>query len=324
MNEPLLEVNGLKKYFSVKSGFFRRELRYLQAVDGISFKIKRGQMFGLVGESGCGKTTTGRLLVKSIAPTAGEIVFNGKSIIELDDDELRDFRQSVQMIFQDPYQSLNPRMTIFDIIAEPLKIHKIGAFNQREELVAGIMEKVGLSPAASFIFRYPHELSGGQRQRVAIARAMVIKPDFIVADEPTSMLDVSIRTQVIELMKKLQEESRVSYLYITHDLAVARYLCTEIAVMYLGKIVESGEIEQVTQNPAHPYTQALISAVPIPDPSYQRESIAIIGGVSKPIDLLPRCRFYDRCYERDQHCQSQAMPDLHEIEEQHFVACYQR
>ncbi len=324
MNEPLLEVNGLEKYFSVKSGFFRRELKYLQAVDGISFKIKRGQMFGLVGESGCGKTTTGRLLVKSIAPTAGEIVFNGKSIIELDGDEVRDFRQSVQMIFQDPYQSLNPRMTIFDIIAEPLKIHKIGAFNQREELVAGIMEKVGLSPAASFIFRYPHELSGGQRQRVAIARAMVIKPDFIVADEPTSMLDVSIRTQVIELMKKLQEESRVSYLYITHDLAVARYLCTEIAVMYLGKIVESGEIEKVTQNPAHPYTQALISAVPIPDPSYQRESIAIIGGVSKPIDLLPRCRFYDRCYERDQHCQSQAMPDLHEIEEQHFVACYQR
>lgn len=324
MNEPLLEVNGLEKYFSIKSGFFRRELKYLQAVDGISFKIKRGQMFGLVGESGCGKTTTGRLLVKSITPTAGEIVFNGKSIIELDDDEVRDFRQSVQMIFQDPYQSLNPRMTIFDIIAEPLKIHKIGAFNQREELVAGIMEKVGLSPAASFIFRYPHELSGGQRQRVAIARAMVIKPDFIVADEPTSMLDVSIRTQVIELMKKLQEESRVSYLYITHDLAVARYLCTEIAVMYLGKIVESGEIEKVTQNPAHPYTQALISAVPIPDPSYQRESIAIIGGVSKPIDLLPRCRFYDRCYERDQHCQSQAMPDLHEIEEQHFVACYQR
>lgn len=324
MNEPLLEVNGLEKYFSVKSGFFRRELKYLQAVDGISFKIKRGQMFGLVGESGCGKTTTGRLLVKSIVPTAGEIVFNGKSIIELDDDEVRDFRQSVQMIFQDPYQSLNPRMTIFDIIAEPLKIHKIGAFNQREELVAGIMEKVGLSPAASFIFRYPHELSGGQRQRVAIARAMVIKPDFIVADEPTSMLDVSIRTQVIELMKKLQEESRVSYLYITHDLAVARYLCTEIAVMYLGKIVERGEIEKVTQNPAHPYTQALISAVPIPDPSYQRESIAIIGGVSKPIDLLPRCRFYDRCYERDQHCQSQAMPDLHEIEEQHFVACYQR
>lgn len=324
MNEPLLEVNGLEKHFSVKSGFFRRELKYLQAVDGISFKIKRGQMFGLVGESGCGKTTTGRLLVKSIVPTAGEIVFNGKSIIELDDDEVRDFRQSVQMIFQDPYQSLNPRMTIFDIIAEPLKIHKIGAFNQREELVAGIMEKVGLSPAASFIFRYPHELSGGQRQRVAIARAMVIKPDFIVADEPTSMLDVSIRTQVIELMKKLQEESRVSYLYITHDLAVARYLCTEIAVMYLGKIVESGEIEKVTQNPAHPYTQALISAVPIPDPSYQRESIAIIGGVSKPIDLLPRCRFYDRCYERDQHCQSQAMPDLHEIEEQHFVACYQR
>ena len=324
MNEPLLEVNGLEKYFSVKSGFFRRELKYLQAVDGISFKIKRGQMFGLVGESGCGKTTTGRLLVKSIAPTAGEIVFNGKSIIELDDDEVRNFRQSVQMIFQDPYQSLNPHMTIFDIIAEPLKIHKIGAFNQREELVAGIMEKVGLSPAASFIFRYPHELSGGQRQRVAIARAMVIKPDFIVADEPTSMLDVSIRTQVIELMKKLQEESRVSYLYITHDLAVARYLCTEIAVMYLGKIVESGEIEKVTQNPAHPYTQALISAVPVPDPSYQRESIAIIGGVSKPIDLLPRCRFYDRCYERDQHCQNQAMPDLHEIEEEHFVACYQR
>lgn len=324
MNEPLLEVNGLEKYFSVKSGFFRRERKYLQAVDGISFKIKRGQMFGLVGESGCGKTTTGRLLVKSIAPTAGEIVFNGKSIIELDDDEVRDFRQSVQMIFQDPYQSLNPRMTIFDIIVEPLKIHKIGAFNQREELVAGIMEKVGLSPAASFIFRYPHELSGGQRQRVAIARAMVIKPDFIVADEPTSMLDVSIRTQVIELMKKLQEESRVSYLYITHDLAVARYLCAEIAVMYLGKIVESGEIEKVTQNPAHPYTQALISAVPIPDPSYQRESIAIISGVSKPIDLHPRCRFYDRCYERDQHCQSQAMPDLHEIEEQHFVACYQR
>lgn len=322
--DNLIEVRGLKKYFPVSSGFFRRKTKFLKAVDGISFSISRGKMFGLVGESGCGKTTTGRLLVKSIDPTDGEIIFKGENVVELDRQEMREFRQSVQMIFQDPYESLNPRMTVYDIIAEPLKVHGIGTVNEREDRVASLLERVGLIPPSSFIFRYPHELSGGQRQRVAIARAMVIEPDFIVADEPTSMLDVSIRTQIMQLMTELQEESRVTYLYITHDLAVARYLCADIGVMYLGKLVERGDAEKVTQNPIHPYTRALISAVPVPDPTYNREAIEIIGGVSKPIDPPPRCRFYDRCPERDKECEELPAPRLKKVEENHFVACHHR
>ncbi|MEJ6949934.1 ABC transporter ATP-binding protein [Natronospora cellulosivora (SeqCode)] len=321
-NNNIIEVKGLKKYFPIAKGFMQKDIEYLKAVDNISFTIEKGKMFGLVGESGCGKSTTGRLLVKSYEPTAGEILFKGNNVVDLPKKDISAFRQSVQMIFQDPYESLNPRMTIFDIVSEPLKVHKIGTVNEREEKVAEILELVGLVPASSFIFRYPHELSGGQRQRVAIARAIVIEPDFIVADEPTSMLDVSIRTQVMELMMKLQEELEVSYLYITHDLAVARYLCDRIAVMYLGNIVEMGEIESVTQNPIHPYTKALISAVPIPDPTFNRESIEIKGGISKPINPLPRCRFYDRCPEADETCKNQAAPELTELGEDHFVACY--
>lgn len=321
-NTPLLEVRGLSKYFPISKGFFKKEVKFLKAVDNISFSIAPGTMFGLVGESGCGKSTTGRLLVKSHTPTAGNIFFKGKDITVLNGLETKQFRQSVQMIFQDPYESLNPRMTIFDIIAEPLKIHHVGTIRDREERVAEMLEKVGLAPASSFIFRYPHELSGGQRQRVAIARSIVMEPDFIVADEPTSMLDVSIRTQIMRLMVKLQEDSQVGYLYITHDLGVARYLCKDIGVMYLGNLVEMGETEAVTQNPVHPYTKALISAVPVPDPEFNRKAIEIRGGVSKPINPPERCRFYDRCPERDDYCKEAPAPALREVETDHYCACH--
>jgi peptide/nickel transport system ATP-binding protein len=244
-------------------------------------------------------------------------------IATLEGRALKEFRRNAQMIFQDPYESLNPRMTIFDIVSEPLGIHGIGNIYEREERVAELLSLVGLTPPESFLFRYPHELSGGQRQRVAIARAMILNPSFIVADEPTSMLDVSIRTGVMNLMLDLREEFGISYLYITHDLAVARYMCDRIAVMYLGKIVELGPTEEVIQNPLHPYTRALISAVPIPDPTVERQPIEIKGGVSKPIDPAPRCRFYERCPIATERCTREDHPPLEDKGNGHLVACYE-
>ena len=328
---------------------FRRARHFIHAVDHISFEIGEGEIFGLIGESGCGKTTTGKLLVKLLEPTGGHIYFkqsntNNRSgnpvaavadapvelrlgeyldIAHLEGRELKEFRRNVQMIFQDPYESLNPRMTIYDIVAEPLKVQGIGSLVEREERVAEMLELVGLTPAGSFLFRFPHELSGGQRQRVAIARAMILNPSFIVADEPTSMLDVSIRTGVMNLMLELREEFKISYLYITHDLAVARYMCDRIAVMYLGKIVEMGPTEAVIQNPLHPYTKALIAAVPIPDPMAVHRTIDIKGVVTKPIDPAPRCRFYDRCPIAMEHCKIAEHPPLEEKAPGHFVACYE-
>jgi peptide/nickel transport system ATP-binding protein len=293
------------------------------ALKGIDIEFRKNEFVSILGPSGCGKTTTGRLLVKSEAPTSGRIFLNGNDVSSLQGRNLQKFRQQVQMIFQDPYESLNPRMTIFDIVAEPLTVHRIGSISDREDKVSMLLEKVGLTPANSFLFRFPHELSGGQRQRVAIARALVLDPAFVAADEPTSMLDVSIRTGIMRLMADLQEEYRMSYLYITHDLAVARYLCDRIAVMYLGKIVEMGDTETVIRTPQHPYTRALISAVPVPNPKVKRQPVEIKGGVSQPINPPARCRFFERCAMATERCEGQDHPALVEKAPGHWVSCYE-
>ncbi len=306
---PLVKVEGLKMYFPVSTSIMRQSHSFIHAVDDICFEIPEGKSLALVGESGCGKTTTGKLLTRLYKPTAGRILLRDDGhlvdLVSLRGKSLKRFRRHVQMIFQDPYESLNPRLTIFDTVAEPLMVQNIGTLQEREERVAILLEKVGLMPASSFMFRYPHELSGGQRQRVAIARALVVEPHFIVADEPTSMLDVSIRTGVMTLMMNLARDLGLSYLYITHDLAVARYTSNEIAVMYMGKIVERGDTEALLSSPLHPYTQALISAVPIPDPTIQRQAPTIKGGISQPIDPPARCRFFERCPKQYSACEKE-------------------
>ena len=277
MKNNLIEVRNLEKYFEVSGGLFSRNKSVVKAVDGISFDIPFGSSLGLVGQSGCGKTTTARALSLLDPKTNGNVNFfneetsSMQSIDELEGEELKKFRRNIQMIFQDPYESLNPRWNIKDIILEPLNIHNIGDFKEREEAVYEILKTVGLTPPENYMPRYPHELSGGQRQRVSIARTLIMKPKFVVCDEPTSMLDVSIRISIMDLMLNLAKDLEVSYLYITHDLAVARYMCDRIAVMFNGKIVEIAETEELLGNPIHPYTKRLISSIPIPDPSYIRK-----------------------------------------------------
>ncbi len=325
-HDVLVRVENLSKLFPVGQGVFRKADTFIHAVSELNLEIKRGESVGLVGESGCGKTTTGKLLTRLVDPTSGNIRLltdEGEvDIAHLRGNDMKIFRRRVQMIFQDPYESMNPRLTIYDTVAEPLDVQGIGTIAEREARVADLLETVGLTPASSFLFRYPHELSGGQRQRVAIARALVINPDFVVADEPTSMLDVSVRTGVMHLMQELAERFGVTYLYITHDLAVARYMCDRIAVMYLGKIVEIGETEELLHNPKHPYTKALLSAVPVPDPTYKRESVEIKGGISKPVNPLPRCRFYERCPLADEYCDTHDHPPLEDKANEHYAACY--
>lgn len=323
----LVRVEHLVKKFPVSAGLFKTSKSFIHAVDDISFEIGYGSSLGLVGESGCGKTTTGKLLTRLYDPTSGLIEINDPKVGQVDlatlkGQDLKEFRGRVQIIFQDPYESLNPRRTIFDTVAEPLVVQGMGNITQREEQVSTLLETVGLTPASSFLFRYPHELSGGQRQRVAIARALVVNPSFVVADEPTSMLDVSIRIGVMQLMMELANKMGVSYLYITHDLAVARYMCQRIAVMYIGKIIEKAPTEELLANPLHPYTQALISAVPVPDPEFQRQAIPIKGGVSAPIDPPDQCRFYNRCPFADNFCRDNPHPPLEDKGDGHFVACY--
>ena len=281
MSNNLIEVRNLVKHFEVSKSVFSRNKKIVKAVDGISFDIKAGETLGLVGQSGCGKTTTARSLCLLDPKTSGSVNFynpdtqNMESIDNIDEDGMGIFRRNMQMIFQDPYESLNPRWTIKDIIKEPLDIHNIGSFDEREEAVMEILRTVGLTPPENYLNRYPHEISGGQRQRVSIARTLVMKPKFVICDEPTSMLDVSIRISIMDLMLNLAKELDVSYLYITHDLAVARYMCNRIAVMFNGKIVEIAETEELLQNPIHPYTKRLISSIPIPDPKYVRERYEI-------------------------------------------------
>ena len=331
----LLRVEGLTKRFPLSSSPFRRVNHYIHAVDGVSFHLSRGESLGLVGESGCGKTTVGKLLVKLMEPDDGRIRFSfpalagaGESEGEVEPSALRgkqvrDFRRRAQMIFQDPYESMNPRRTIYDIVSEPLSVQKIGTVMDRVDRVRGILDSVGLTPSSSFLFRHPHELSGGQRQRVAIARALVISPAFVVADEPTSMLDVSSRTGIMLLMQQLAEDYQISYLHVTHDLAVARYMCDRIAVMYLGKIVELAETEELLSRPVHPYTKALLSAVPAPNPGNRREPPEIHGDLTLAVDPPSRCRFYERCPMATDFCRDNPHPGLEESAPGHYAACYE-
>jgi peptide/nickel transport system ATP-binding protein len=322
----LITVSGLKKYFPVEAGPFRAARRRLRAVDGISFSISAGESLNLVGESGCGKTTTGKLLVKLCQPTGGSMqLVDGKERFDLADmnpAQLRRFRRKAQMIFQDPYESLNPRLTVFDTIAEPLNVQNIGRLPERQQRVAEMLALVGLTPPPAFLFRFPHELSGGQRQRVAIARALVVNPVFAVADEPTSMLDVSIRAGVMHLMLELADRLKMSYLFITHDFAVARYMGNKTAVMYLGKIVETGDTEELLAHALHPYTQALLTAVPAANSHARRPAPNLKGGISTPVDPPARCRFYARCPISDEYCLNRDHPPLEDKGAGHFAACY--
>lgn len=321
-----INVIELKKWFSVRKGFlttvFSREQLFLRAVDQISFDIKVGEVFGLAGESGSGKTTTGRLLLKLIKPTSGKIYFKGQDITDLSEKELKPLRRKMQIVFQDPYESMNPRMTIRDIVAEGLGTQKIATTEKEmDEKVVDILKDVELVPPEEFLLRYPHELSGGQRQRVAVARAFVLRPEFIVADEPVSMLDVSIRAEILNLMLDFVEKFNVSFLYITHDVALARHMCDRVAIMYLGKIMEMGATERIVYEPLHPYTQALIAAVPVPDPTSKRTRLPVKGEIPSPVNLPPGCRFHTRCPIADENCR-QKEPKFIEVGKQHFVACH--
>lgn len=315
MVEPLISARGIKKYFDVGEGM-------LKAVDGISFDIYPGETFGLVGESGCGKTTAGRTIVRLYDPTEGELIFNGKNIYELSSSEMQEVRRNFQIIFQDPYASLNPRMTVEDIVAEPLDIHK--AYKSRKERrnrVIELLSLVGLSEEHAM--RFPHEFSGGQRQRVGIARALALNPKFIVCDEPISALDVSIQAQVVNLLKDLQEKLGLTYLFIAHDLSMVRYISDRVGVMYLGHMMEIAKSEELYISPIHPYTRALLSAIPIPDPDIQRgrERIMLEGDVPSPINPKEGCRFVDRCSYAIPKCR-EITPTLEEVKENHFVACH--
>ncbi len=320
--EDLVKVKNLKIYFPVTAGLiFSKKIADNKAVDGISFDIKTGETLGLVGESGCGKSTTGRAILQLYTPTEGEIIFDGKDLTQLKGNEMRLMRRKMQMIFQDPYASLNPRMSVRDIIGEPLAIHKLGNGAERRERVAELMRIVGLNPY--YATRFPHEFSGGQRQRIGIARALAVSPDFIVADEPVSALDVSIQAQIINLMEELQEQFNLTYLFIAHDLSVVRHISDRVAVMYLGKMMELADRNAIYENPLHPYTKALLSAVPVPDPAVERKRERIILTGDVPSSLRPPrgCVFHTRCPIAIDECR-EVIPEWREVEPGHWVACH--
>ncbi|MCW3994239.1 MAG: ABC transporter ATP-binding protein [Candidatus Bathyarchaeota archaeon] len=325
MLSEIVKVEHLKKYFPVQKSFleqlFTRELSYVKAVDDVAFSIRSGEIFTLAGESGCGKTTAGRVVVRLLEPTSGKIYFNGEDITKLRGEKLRLLRRKMQMIFQDPYASLNPRMKVVDAVGHPLEIHELVKGGEKKKMVLEVLEKVGLTPPEQFVNLYPHQLSGGQRQRVALARSIILKPEFMVADEPVSMIDVSLRSTIIDLMLSFRKELGLTYLFITHDLAVAKYISDKIAIMYLGKIVEMGHKEPLFRNPMHPYTQALLSAIPVPNPERERKRIELAGEVPSAIDIPTGCRFHPRCAYRTDKC-SKEEPQLIEVGKGHFVACH--
>ncbi|SFC55103.1 ABC transporter ATP-binding protein [Clostridium uliginosum] len=318
--EVILEIKDLCKYFPVSKGLFKGT-SYVKAVDRVSFTINKGETLGLVGESGCGKTTTGRTILKLYTPTSGQIIFNGKDITNYSIKEMVPLRKELQMIFQDPYASLNPRMTVGDIIGEAIDVHNLYSGEARTERIRSLLSKVGL--ASDHINRYPHEFSGGQRQRIGIARALAVQPSLIVCDEPISALDVSIQAQVINMLEELQEELGLTYLFIAHDLSMVKHISTHIGVMYLGRMVEKGESNKVYSEAMHPYTQALLSAVPIPDPDASKNNNRIIleGDIPSPIDPPPGCRFEGRCKYAKPICK-EIDPELKEVKPGHFVACH--
>lgn len=321
INNSLIQVENLSKYFPITRGnIIQRQVGVVQAVDEVTFDIRQGETLGLVGESGCGKTTTARTILQLYRPTSGEVFYRGTELTKLKGEQLRRTRRNMQMVFQDPFASLNPRMTIGNTIAEPLEVHKIGNKQERRDRVEELLELVGLSP--HFLNRHPHEFSGGQRQRVGVARALASQPEFIVLDEPISALDVSIQAQVINLLDQLQQTFGLTYLLITHDLSMVRHICDRTAVMYLGKLVELATREVLYSQPLHPYTQALLSAVPIPDPIKERERQRILleGDVPSPVNPPEGCRFHPRCQSARDIC-SERGPGWHEVDTDHWVAC---
>ncbi len=321
MNDDILTLNELKKYFFKKDGFFSLQQSVVKAVDGVNLSIKRGETLGLVGESGCGKSTLGRLILKLEEPTAGRICFEGEDVTACSKKKMRSLRKEMQIIFQDPYSSLNPRKTIGKIIEEPFIIHGIGDRKQRKEKVKKLLDLVGLRP--EYIDRYPHEFSGGQRQRIGIARAISLHPKLIIADEPVSALDVSIQAQVLNLLYALQEEFHLTYLFIAHDLSVVKFVSDRVAVMYLGRIVELAKSTKIYNNSLHPYTEALLSAVPVPDPTMKKKRIILEGDPPNPIDPPSGCYFHTRCMYKMNICDKE-YPPIKEVEKGHFVACHIR
>jgi len=320
----LLEIKDLNKIYPLKKSLFKKSKDFVPALSGVTFQIHKGEVLGLVGESGSGKSTCGKILVRLQKASSGSVLYRGKNINELSGKSLKTYRKKAQMIFQDPYESLNPRRTIFDTLVEPLNVQHMGDITEKEEKIKEVLEKVELRPAEEFMYRYPHELSGGQRQRISIARALVVEPEFIVADEPISMLDASVRASFMNLMLKLKEDFDLTYLFITHDLAYARYICDRLAVIYLGELVEIGPTERVIQEPIHPYTQMLLSAVPVPDPSFKRKRIErdVHAGHSGG---CAGCKFSSRCPIAIQDkCPGthKGKPDLVPIEDGRYVACH--
>ncbi|MGC9103568.1 MAG: ABC transporter ATP-binding protein [Candidatus Methanodesulfokora sp.] len=321
---PVLEIRDLKKYFpirrSIKEFLTAKPPKFVRAVDGISFSIEKKEIFALVGESGCGKTTTAKLIMRLLEPTSGSIIFNGNDITKIDEKE---YRKKVQMVFQDPYASMNPRFRVYDVLEEPLLIAGIEDRKEREERIMKALEAVKVSPPGEFVHRFPHQLSGGQRQRVAFARAIILNPEFIVADEPVSMLDLSVRAEILNLMEEIRDKYNVTYLYITHDLSTARYMSDRIAVMYLGKIVEMANSDSLVEKPLHPYTKALISAVPEPDPKMRGviKEIPVKGEVPSAVNIPSGCRFHPRCPYAFDRCMKEE-PELKQVESGHFVACH--
>jgi len=319
MMQPLLEVKDLKKYFPIKGGIFSKTIGYVHAVDGVSFYLNEGESLGLVGESGCGKSTTARVILRLIEPTEGEILFDGKDVCKLDHKGMRSIRRDMQIVFQDPYASLDPRRTVEQIIGEPLNVFQVGNKKERKERIAYLLQKVGLSP--DHARRYPHEFSGGQRQRIGIARALALNPKLIIGDEPVSALDVSIQAQVINLLEDIQKEFKLSYIIIAHDLAVVEHVCDRIAVMYLGRIVELARDKELYTSPVHPYTVALLSAIPVPDPNITKKRIILEGDVPSPMRPPPGCHFHTRCPRKKGVCETN-VPKLTDIGGGHFVACH--